>query len=169
QVTGSYGRRGQGASLRLGALLRAENDLAAFLQGFQRLDPAQKVCEHRRHPRRRPTRGLRVRHPVEVFQIQPENGCDWPGCLRQVDETVEREWSEELARELLSVGGRQADRGSVGAAEAELRQHRGVTARRCTGRHEERRELKALRELELCRHAGDGEATWRVAVSETHD
>src|SRR5262249_48352956 len=151
------------------SLLGAEYDLAARLQGFECLDAPQKLLERGRLSRRRTTRGLRVRHPVEVLQIEPEHGADGPRRLGQIDETVQGQGREELTRELLVVGRRQTDRGAVGAAQAELRQHRRVAPGRGAGGHEERRELEALGELELRRDAGDRETARRVAVAESYD
>ena len=115
QVTSRDGSDRESASLGFCPLLGAEHDLTACLKGFQREDALQKILEGRRLARGRTARGLRVRHPVEVLEIEAKHGGDGPRRLGQIDEPVERQGGEELARELLIVSRRQADRGSVGA------------------------------------------------------
>src|SRR5262249_38919973 len=111
-----------------------------------------------------------VGDPIQVLQVQTEHGGDGPRGLSEIDEAVQGQGGEELARELLVIERGEAEGGPICPRDAELRQDRGVALRHFgPRRHEEGSQAEALAHLEL---GGDGryrETARGIRVAQAYD
>src|SRR5262249_27791762 len=105
-----------------------------------------------------------------VLQVQTEHGGDGPRGLSEIDEAVQGQGGEELARELLVIERGEAEGGPICPRDAELRQDRGVALRHFgPRRHEEGSQAEALAHLELGGDGRDRETARGVRVAQAHD
>jgi hypothetical protein len=170
QVGGGNRAGRQAAAELLFLFLQAEDDGAPVLQGLQGGDTAQEITRRRGQARRGAAGGLGVGHPVEVFEVEPEDLGDRPGGLGQVDHAIEGQRGEQLAGEFLVVERGEAEGGPVGAHDLGLGQHGGEAAVEIApGSCEKGQQADALGALELGGNGRHGKAARRVGVAQAHD